>query len=171
MWLGWIRRIRRHDGERPSFRMSHNPYTAPQANLTGADEVRAGPPRPVRLACQLVLAALVLSMLPAVSGDNPEAAGVPFGVAVAIYAGLFAVFGGLTVWFVAAVWRGRKWSRWVLLIYLLIGWVLGWSTLADDMNQAPLTALTGIVTACMEMIAMALLFVGKGTRWFDSRGD
>ena len=145
--------------------MTPNPYAPPTADVADPSPGWPPPPRAVVIACRLVLASLVLgiiSLLPGMRPALPDDPVVPWALTLAIV----VVFGGLTLWLVLEVWRGKAWARWALLAFLALGWWLGAGQLSDDFLRSPLLGLFGVVSIALEVAACGLLFFGDGARWF-----
>jgi len=142
-----------------------NPFRPPEAEVADAGPGLGPMPRGVRLACTLVLLSLVVgavTLLPGVRPEPPGAEPVPFLFTLAV----LLVFGGLTVWLVKVVERGRNWGRWALLAYLALGWWLGIDQITEDFALSPLVGFVDMGCIVVEMVAAVLLFWGAAGRWF-----
>lgn len=140
-----------------------NPFEPPAAEV--ADPASAPMPSSVRVACTLVLLSLAIgicTLMPGVRPPGPDEAELPFGFTLAVV----AVFGGITVWLVQMVRRGRNWGRWVLLGYLALGWWLMLDQLTEDFTLSPLLGFLDIASILIEIVAAVLLFIGASARWF-----
>lgn len=151
--------------------MHPNPYGAPRAELRDVPRVTATGPTPVavRSACGLVLASLalgLLTLLPGLREPEPEPTFMYLVVGAAVL-----LSGGLTVWFTSKIWQGRTWARWVLLVYLAIGWAIYAVSLSDEMAAAPMVVLINAGCVVLEVLACELLFFGHGARWFAARSN
>jgi hypothetical protein len=145
--------------------MTPNPYAPPDAEVADVTSLRPPTPRAVGNACRLIIASLVLgivSLLPGIRVPRPDDPQVP----LAFTLGSVVVFGGLTLWLALEVWRGKRWARWVMLAYLVLGWWLGAGDMSDDFLRSPLLGTLDAVCILLEAIACALLFFGAGARWF-----
>lgn len=125
------------------------------------------PPRPiqVRRACYLVLASLflgLLTLLPAIHGDRPGEPSIPLFFMLS----MVILLGGLIFWLVRKIYQGKSWARWGMLAYLLLGWGLAGSALAEDFLYAPLAGVINIACVAMEGAAAWFLFFGKGAKWY-----
>ena len=156
--------------------MTDDPFRAPKARLSDAD---TGPdlaarPASVTLACRLLWATLiigVLSMIPGVRtglwsgvGENAGAGAFALGFIVAMTV--------LEAWLIRLVSHGRGWARWLLLGYLLLGWLLTLSDFSASIEQGMVAVVVDLVSAIAEMIAVGLLFLSRGRAWFrkEARG-
>ncbi len=142
-----------------------DPFRPPQAEVRDPEAGHGPMPRAVQLACTLVLVSLVIgavTLLPGIRPEDPAAEPVPLGFTLA----MLLFFGGITVWLVRVVQRGRNWGRWALLAYLALGWWLGAGQITDDFNGSPLVGLIDIASIVMEMVAAVLLFLTASGRWF-----
>jgi len=145
--------------------MTPNPFAPPTAEV--ADVNLSRPPRPpaVNLACRLIMASLalgVVGLLPGLRPPRPDDPVLPLAYTLAAV----LVFGGLTIWFALEVLRGRRWSRWVMLAYLVLGWWLGAGEIGDDFMRSPVLGVIDAVCIALEGAACWLLFFGEGARWF-----
>jgi len=143
----------------------HNPFQPPEANVE--DPVPSYGPRPVAVqrACLLVLLSLavgVVSLIPGLRPVTPGEAEVPGWVTLLIV----LIFGGLTVWLTVNVYGARNWARWGLVGFLALGWLIGFSTLPEDMVSSPFFALLDMGCVAAEISACALPFFGPAAQWF-----
>ena len=157
--------------------MERNPYKAPDVRVD--DYSAPKPPRPeqVTRACQIFWVVIVLSLLtlhPSIRGEwwsvpgaeAPEAAGFVGQIMMFVAVGLLVVF---TVLFAVLVWlvrRGRNWARWVLLAYLILGWVSLVFDFQRSMFETPVAAAGDVLVVLAEVWACYLLFSGSGAQWF-----
>lgn len=145
--------------------MTPDPYVPPESEVANSSPQWPKAPKTVSHACRLVLASLLLglvTLLPGIRPPRPDDADVP----LAFTLGAVALFGGLTVWLVIEVWRGKLWARWGMLAYLGLGWLLGGGEVTDDFLRSPLLGTIDAVCIAMEGVACALLFFGAGAKWF-----
>ncbi len=143
--------------------MSQNPYSPPAADVADLNRTQAFPPRRVYGACVLILAALVLGVLALLPGIRvPDEQPIPLWFTLAVV----VVFGGITVWFAIEVLRGKNWARWAMLVYLLVGWLLGGTEIPNTFTESPLAAIIEMVCMAMEALACWLLSSGASAQWF-----
>ena len=150
--------------------MTDDPFRAPKARLSDAD---TGPdlaarPASVTLACRLLWATLIigaLSMIPGVRtglwsgvGENAGAGAFALGFIVAMTV--------LEAWLIRLVSHGRGWARWLLLAYLLAGWLMTFSDFSATIDQGMVAVIVDLVSGVAEMIAIGLLFLGRGRAWY-----
>jgi hypothetical protein len=71
--------------------------------------------------------------------------------------------------FIFKIGRGRNWARIVYLILFIlgvIGWILGFTTAME--TQGLLPVIIGLVNLVLVLIAMILVFSGRGAAYFRS---
>lgn len=122
----------------------------------------ASPPPSIRLACQLIIASMLLglvTLLPGVDPGRPGDEEISFAITFAIV----ALFCGLTVWLVAKLYAGKRWARWAMLAFLLFGWAITGPSLTDDFLRAPLLGLISGICIALELIAAWLIFFGRNS--------
>ena len=120
----------------------------------------------MRRACRLVIASLLLGLVTLVPGvDVPAPDDVPVPLFVTLV--IVAFFGGLTIWLVVSIKRGRLWARWALLAFLILGWVLTGLQFTDEFLRSPVSGMIEIVCVALELAACWMLFVGGGAAWFS----
>ncbi len=148
--------------------MNHNPFTPPTSEV--ADPVTSFPPQPssVRLALQLVIGALVLSVvayvMPGIRVPTPEEGEISLVMMIV----LIVFFSAMTLFFASRVMRGKNWARLALLAYLGLGWFMVGAEFNDNFVRSPLSTLIDIACVAMEVAAMVLLFSGASQRWFSA---
>jgi len=154
--------------------MTDDPFRAPKARLSDAD---TGPdlaarPASVTLACRLLWATLIigaLSMIPGVRtglwsgvGENAGAGAFALGFIVAMTV--------LEAWLIRLVSHGRGWARWLLLAYLLAGWLMTFSDFSESIGQGMAAVVIDLSTGIAEVVAICLLFLSNGRFWFGKPG-
>lgn len=124
------------------------------------------PPHEVWRACLLIVASLVLSLtllIPGVAPERPDEPAAPFLESL----GVFAVFGGLTLWLAFKILQRRNWARWGMFVYLALTWLLAAQSVAEDFAMSPMAGVIDLISVGMEMLAIWFLFFGNGPKWFD----
>ena len=139
-------------------------------NSTAAEAPSSAQPRPlsVRVACYLVLAPFVLSivtLLPAVGVPHHVGGGVQGAIVWAVYVG-FQVF---ALWLTYSTYRQRNWGRWALFAYVIFGWLLDAIASTTDIDESTLASPFNVTVAAMQVAALWLLFTGPGAKWFSKR--
>lgn len=146
--------------------MSDARFDPPKAAV--ADVPVEPPPRPVVIACWL----LVLSLLLGFVSLGVDVSSVPTTETTFMLVGLVVIglpLVALFAWLIAMLWRRRSWARWALLAFMVAGWLL---LLLDDGStegRLPSAMIIDGITAIVEFIAMVLVFFGPGARWFKER--
>jgi len=126
---------------------------------------RAFPPDRVYLACTLIMAAFVIDLIgfaPGIRVPSADEVASPVWFTLA----MIFVFGSLTAWLAVETLRGRNWARWAMLVFLLLGWILGVQEIADSFARSPASSLIDAGCTAMEVAACWLLFSGASARWF-----
>jgi hypothetical protein len=146
--------------------MSENRYQPPNAEVT--DRATHGPARPkaVRLACQLLLISVALSLatlLPGIRVDRPDDAETPLAFALVVGAILLS----LSLWLIAKSYEGKNWARWANLAYLAIGWWFATQEIGPQFLASPVAGAIEFAVILMELAACGLLFFGIGNFWFN----
>lgn len=145
--------------------MTPNPFAPPTAEVADVNLSRPQRPQAVNLACRLIMISLALgivSLLPGIRPPRPDDPLVPLSFTL----GAVVVFGGLTIWFAIEVLRGKPWARWVMLAYLVLGWLLGAGEMSDDFLRSPVLGVIDAACIVLELLACRLLFFGAGAQWF-----
>ena len=145
--------------------MSRNPFAPPGAEV--ADPVSRQLPAPpqVKLACQMIIATLVVGIITLFPGVR-EPAAADAEVPLLFTLVLIVVFGGLTLLLASRILQGRNWARWAMLAYLGAGWALAGPNLADDFYLSPIAAIIDAISIPVEAVACWMLFTGAGGQWF-----
>jgi hypothetical protein len=149
--------------------MARNPFAPPGAEVADPVSQQLPTPPQVKLACQMIIATLVVGVITLFPGVREPAAGdaeVPFLFTLV----LVAVFGGLTLLLASRILQGRNWARWAMLVYLGAGWALAGPSLADDFYLSPIAAVIDAISIPVEAIACWMLFTGAGGQWFAALG-
>lgn len=139
-------------------------FTPPTAPV--ADVPAEPPPQPVVIACGLLVLSLVLGFVSLgleVRGAPMETPFILVGAVVMLP--LLALY----LWLVVMLWRRRGWARWAVLAFVAAGWLM---LLLDQTGvEGPLqaTMIVDGVCAVAELVAMGLVFLGPGARWFRDR--
>lgn len=154
--------------------MSSDPFKAPAAKVADPDLRGHREPRPpsVTLACRLLWATIALGLLSLLPGVR---AGLWDGrdnslIAVVLALAFVAVMTGVELWLIRLVGSRHGWARWALLIYLIAGWLMTFSDFSASIEQGMAAVLVDLVTGITEMVAVGLLFLGKGRFWFRPSG-
>jgi len=155
--------------------MTNDPFRAPEARVADADSRPDPASRPpsVTLACRLLWATLfvgVLSLIPGVrsglwSGLDQSPGGVAFVV------GFAAVTTVFEAWLILSVGRRRGWARWLLLAYLLMGWLTTFSDFSTSIDEGMAAVIVDLASGIAEMVAAGLLFLGSDRTWFEMEAD
>ncbi len=147
--------------------MNHNPYSPPQAAVADAPVVGPARPRNVTLAIWLLCAALFMSPLVSVHEAIYTSSGIGIVAGLVTLAIIYVLIIAVAFWVIRAAAKGRRWSRIVIAIVVLLQIVSMVSTIFGGipMYGAPvryleLTLLSGVAV---------LLFTPSANAWFQKR--
>jgi hypothetical protein len=149
-----------------------DPFQPPKAAVAdvAAEQLLAARPRSVTLACRLLWATIVVSLLSLIPGVREdmwtEVAAMPGAVAVML--GFVGLMLGLEGWLIHMVSRRHGWARWVLLVLLALGWIITFSDFSASIEQGMAAVIIDLGVGIAEMTAAALLFLSRGSRWFGA---
>jgi len=141
--------------------LRYAPPIAPVADVS-LSELR---PRSVLRACQLLVASTLLGFV----GLADLPALPPNAQSWAFFGGGLAALGlvvAFTFWLVVSAYRGRNWARWTLVVLLAPSWIFGALEISEQLLQARLQEVVGLIANALDMLACWLLFFGKGSPSF-----
>jgi peptidoglycan/LPS O-acetylase OafA/YrhL len=140
-----------------------NPYAPPGAPLAEPQKDRPDKPAQVRRAVIILWTSLAIGIAQELLNLDSHAKEY-WAIVVLTTGGMFAI-NALLIHLVS---RGRNWARIVLLILTIAGlpvYVLWPGEYFTDLWSLVVTCL-GIV---LDLTALAMLFTGKGAKWYSSR--
>ena len=151
--------------------MERSPYEPPSATLKDQPDIAPPKPAQITLAVRILWAGLfagLVGLLPWFRGNwwlnsdgtTPAAA----GLAVAIV--LTVIFVVIFVALLLLIGRRHNWARWVLLAYVLLGWIVQAVDFPKTISETPLAAGIDFLIAISEFWACYLLFLSSGAKWF-----
>jgi hypothetical protein len=153
-------------------------YKAPEAAVGGQEAAQDALPRPYQVtrALQLLWTVFAISLVtlhPAVRGDwwlgsegvEPalEDAALVGGLIIA------GLFGGFYMGLVVLIGRRHAWARWVMLGFLVLGWLIQGVDLPRSLSETPAAAVADLVMAAAEVWAIWLLYSPPASAWFRRR--
>jgi hypothetical protein len=68
------------------------------------------------------------------------------------------------------IWKisvGRNWARWVALMSVILGTLIALPTLGQSFAKSPTATALAAVSTAADVVALYLLFVSPGRRWFS----
>ena len=151
--------------------MEHSPYEPPKSAVE--DRLKVIPPRPTQISLAIRILWLgfiagLLSLHPWLRGTwwvNPgETTSAAASLAVVI--ALTLVFSAFFIWLLVRAGRRKNWARWVLLVYLVIGWISVAIDLPETLSATPFAGAIDFLVAMAELWASYLLFLSPGASWF-----
>jgi drug/metabolite transporter (DMT)-like permease len=148
--------------------MNRNPYTPPTARV--ADPPATAPPTPrppqVGVAVALLLISIVVGVPMLVRETLAETDSAAVAIGVSALAVVYALYGYLVV----QIHRGHNWARIVWLVLFAIS-LAALVFMPYDGDAAPSDLKRGldILTLLLEFIALVLLFIRPGSKWFARR--
>lgn len=157
----------RFDNERNQtglFLMSINPYQAPSSELTAPVQTNPARPLAINLACWLFglssLAGCAIFIPGAGMDWKMDSPRMVYGMITGTILDI-----AVTIWLIHAISKGKNWARWAVLVLS----VLAVCMLFIPGENPPLSKLIHIITIISTLAYLpgcALLFFGRGGRWF-----
>jgi hypothetical protein len=145
---------------------SSNPYRPPQAEVDDFLQPDAEPgPKPQQVFIAVALLWVMLLV---------QVAGLAWSwrfyrllpMFAIISLSLVTIFWILTAGLVAMIERGRNWARYTYLVLYLLGLPFFVIMMFDDVWRAPVFAVSQLVQAALQTIALVFLFLRPSREWF-----
>ena len=149
--------------------MNHNPYAPPKAVVADPviDPAPFSRPHEVTLAARLLWVALALGALNFMVDSVRAASGGSLPLAAVVISLLTL---GLLGWLTQKIAHGRNWARIVFLIMFVAGVPIFFSQLPAMLERSVFaTAISSVAISVLQIVALYLVFIGVGARWFRRR--
>ena len=152
--------------------MNENPYAPPGAVVADPEHpVSLDRPRSVVLAVRLLWTGFAISLMASVYGLFTLPAGAR--VAYILMIRIIAVGVALAVTWAAftALWRGRGWVRWVIVVLIVLGLVTMtlWAVLPLGTRVTWQTAAPMCVRIALYSLATVMLFSPTANAWYREK--
>lgn len=146
--------------------MRTNPYRAPESDITPLPQTMPARPAAVTLTCAMFALNLLANFFGFMPQNELYWQTIPSHQVPGVVAALI-VFVVVTSWLIFSVFRGNNWARWAKLELCAL-WVTILLTQANpDAHQtSQLIIFINTASTLIELPACALLFFGKGGKWF-----
>jgi predicted membrane channel-forming protein YqfA (hemolysin III family) len=146
--------------------MRTNPYRAPESDITPLPQTMPARPPAVTLTCAMFALNLLASFVDFMPQNEPFWKDISSNQRYA-YVAVLIIGVMVTAWLIYAVSQGRNWARWVKLGLGVLGVLM--LLLPADPEAVPTSQLINLINITgtfIELPACALLFLGKGRKWF-----
>lgn len=144
--------------------MSINPYQAPASNLTPPVQAVTQRPLTINLACGLFGLSLLAGCADFIPGYGTDWEVGSTYMVYGMIAGAF-ILTVLSIGLIYAIFKGKNWARWTMLGLSVLG-VLMLFLPNEEPTPSQLVRIIDIISTLSYLPGCALLFFGKGGRWF-----
>jgi hypothetical protein len=151
--------------------LERSPYEPPKTTVE--DRLDLIPPQPPQIARALrllwaVVIASGISLLPVIRGRWWIEPGQTLSAAQSLaFAMVVATISfGIMISFIVLVGRRKNWARWILLAFLMVGWITVAIDMAQTLSATPFAGAIDFLVTIAELWAAYLLFLSPGAQWF-----